>query len=394
MTDSFDAQAPGMATTSYQTRDGIGTVLTLDQVRQLPAWSRSFAHLAKDHRYHEIVDETLRNDFEFFYLVIRNGDDRVIGIQPFFLVHQDFFATAHPALQRFARIVRRVFPRFFRPKILMAGCAAGEGHPGAEDEDSQKRLLRAAAQILPKVARHRGITPIVWKDFPSCYRNQIPSEAGPRLASMPATRLALEFDSFDDYMRRHLSHATRKDLRRKLKATRDVPLVMRVQTSVAAEVDTVHGLYQQVLSRAKLQFERLPREFFLRLGERMPDRARFFLWHSGDQLVACSICLAHDGILSDEYLGLDYQVALDWHLYFRTLCDLLKWAIDHKMREYRSTPLNYAPKRQFGFSLAPLDLYLNLSRGLDVNRLRGMLRAIEPTGREPILRDFPNANEL
>ena len=116
---------------------------------------------------HEIVDETLHNDFEFFYLVIRNSDDRVIGIQPFFLVRQDFFATAHPALQRFARIVRRVFPRFFRPKILMAGCAAGEGHPGAEDEDSQKRLLRAAGQILPKVARHRGITPVVWKDFPS-----------------------------------------------------------------------------------------------------------------------------------------------------------------------------------------------------------------------------------
>ena len=106
------------------------------------------------------------------------------------------------------------------------------------------------------------------------------------------------------------------------------------------------------------------------------------------------VCMVHDGVLSDEYLGLDYHVALDWHLYFRTLCDLLKWAIDHKMREYRSTPLNYAPKRQFGFSLAPLDLYLNLSRGLDVNRLRGMLRAIEPTGREPILRDFPNANEL
>jgi hypothetical protein len=383
-----------MLSHSFETRDGVGTIVRLNELLALAAWPRVFAHCAKDHRFYEIVDETLRSDFDFFYLVLRNDENDVIGIQPFFFSAQDVLATAHPSLQGVVRNVRRIFPRFLRPTILMAGCAAGEGHPGAAEESSQRALLRAAAEIFPKVARARGVVPIVWKDFPSQYRGQFPPEAGPRLASMPATRLALAFDGFDDYLQRHLSHATRKDLRRKLKATREVPLVMTVQNSVAAEIDEVHALYRQVLSRAKLQFERLPREFFLRLGERMPDRARFFLWRSGDRLVACSICLMHNGVLSDEYLGLDYAVALEWHLYFRTLCDVLKWAIDHGIREYRSTPLNYAPKKQFGFALAPLDLHFSLARGFDLNRIRGMLRAIEPTAREPILRDFPNANEL
>jgi hypothetical protein len=391
----FARADPGVTLTpSLHTRDGIATIVTLDEVRAIPAWSRTFAHCAKDHRYYEIVDETLRDAFEFFYLVVRNHQSDVIGIQPFFLVDQDVFATAHPVLQKLVGQVRRVFPRFFVPKILMVGCAAGEGHPGAIDGPAQGVFMRAAAEVFPQIARARGVLPIVWKDFPCTYRGMIPPEAGPRLASMPATRLALGFDGFDDYMRRQLSHATRKDLRRKLRATREIPLVMTVQNSVASEIDEVHALYTQVLKRAKLQFERLPREFFVELGERMPDRARFFLWRSGDRLVACSICLEHDGVLSDEYLGLDYRVALDWHLYFRTLCDVLAWAIARNLREYRSTPLNYAPKRQFGFSLAPLDLHLSLARGFDLHRIRGLFGAIAPTAREPLLRSFPNAHDL
>jgi hypothetical protein len=379
---------------SFETNHGVAKILTPDAVRQLPAWPRAFTHLAKDHRYYEIVDETLSRDFEFQYLVLERKGEGVVGVQPFFFLEQDIFATAHDSLRHIAHFVRRILPRFFLPKILMAGCAAGEGHPGASDSASQRSLMQAAAEVFPKVARSRGVWPIVWKDFPACYRDRIPPAAGPRIPSMPATRLRLEFVGFDDYLARHLSHATRKDLRRKWRATEHVPLQMTVQNSVAREIDAVHALYRQVLDRAKLRFERLPRAFFLELGARMPERARFFLWRSGDRIVACSICMLHEGVLYDEYLGLDYDVALRWHLYFRTLCDVLKWAIANNVREYRSTPLNYAPKRQFGLSLAPLDLHLSLARGPDLNRIRGLLRAIEPTRREPILGRFPNAHEL
>ena len=383
-----------MTSLSFETSVGGARIVALEEVRALPAWSTVFAHLAKDHRYYEIVDETLSDAFEFHYLVLERAGDGVLGIQPFFFVDQDFLATAHPSWQRLARGVRRFFPRVLRPKILMAGCAAGEGHPGAVDAASQRMLLRAAAEVFPRIARGRGVLPIVWKDIPAAYRERMPETAGVRMASMPATRLPLEFNGFDDYLQRHLSHATRKDLRRKWKATADVPLTMTVGNTLGGDADALHGLYRQVLGRAKLQFERLPREFFVQLAMRMPERARFFLWRAGDRPVACSICLLHDGILYDEYLGLDYDVALDWHLYFRTLGDVLKWAIDHGLREYRSTPLNYAPKRQLGLTLAPLDLHLSLARRFDLNCIRGLLAAVEPTRREPILRRFPNANEL
>jgi predicted N-acyltransferase len=169
---------------------------------------------------------------------------------------------------------------------------------------------------------------------------------------------------------------------------------MTVQNSVAESIDEVHRLYTQVLARSALQFERLPREYFLQLGERMPERARFFLWRNEGRLVACSVCLVHDGVLYDEYLGLDYSIALDWHLYFVTLRDLLAWAMQNGLREYRSAPLNYAPKRQLGFALAPLDLYVTHPSPALRAMLPLVLPLLAPTRAEPVLRRFPNADEL
>jgi len=126
----------------------------------------------------------------------------------------------------------------------------------------------------------------------------------------------------------------------------------------------------------------------------MPDRARFFLWRKDGRLVAASICLVHDGVLYDEYLGLDYAVAHDWHLYFITFRDVLTWALAQGLREYRSTPLGYGPKLHLGFELAPLDLHLASPRIALRGPLRWALEACGPTRGERVLRDFPNAGEL
>ena len=55
----------------------------------------------------------------------------------------------------------------------------------------------------------------------------------------------------------------------------------------------------------------------------MPDRVRFFVWRQEGKAIAFSLCLVHDGTIYDEYLGLDYRVAFDLHLYFYTLRDIL-----------------------------------------------------------------------
>jgi hypothetical protein len=259
-------------------------------------------------------------------------------------------------------------------------------------------VARLSAEALPEFARRRSARMVIWKDWPARYREACGAALGAggflRVPSMPASRLALRFEGFEDYMSRHLSHAMRKNLRRKFKATRGLALEMSVVNEVSGVLEEVHALYEQVFARSPLKLERLSREFFLQLGEKMPDRVRFFLWRRAGVLVACSLCLVHEGALYDEYLGLDYSVALDWHLYFVTLRDVLSWAMENGFSSYHSTPLNYDPKLHLGFELAPLDLYVAGVSPWTHALLRRLLPWIEPTRCVPILAHFPNAAEL
>ena len=368
--------------------------VSLDAVRDWPAWQEGLRDFAKDHRYHEIVADTL--GFDCHAIVLEDGAGIVLAIQPCFLVQQDLVIAASPPVRTAASLVRRLFPSFLRPRVLMAGCAAGEGHLTVPS-DSVARIHDA----LRDFARKHGARLVVWKDMPARYRdalrvlNDPPAECA-HVASMPATRLPLSYASFDDYLAQRLSHATRKNLRRKFRhaAALAPSLRMTVTNDLGDAVDEALALYEQVLARSRMRFERLNKTFLQQLTARMGDRVRFFLWRSEGRLVAFSLCFVHEGVLYDEYLGLDYSVALDLHLYFLTFRDILTWAIAQGLTAYHSTPLSYEPKLHLGFDLLPLDLYFAIPMP-GLNRLaRPFLTRASPTQAEPALARFENAHAM
>ena len=384
----------------FETSTGRARVLPIAELREDTGWREALRHLAKDARYYDIVGGTL--GFSCHGLLLEDREGRARGVQPFFFVDQDLTATAPAWVRAPLRVVRRLFPRCLRLKMLMVGCAAGEGHLGG-DLPAERRGLTVLREAMVQVARAHRAALVVWKDFPAHYRAPLePLHCAPeaaacyvRLPSMPATRLALDYASFDDYMARRLSHAMRKNLRRKFKAlTKAAPLEMLVTNDLGAHLDEALALYLQTYARSPLQFEKLTKDFLRRLGAEMPERVRFFLWRQNGRLVAFSLCLVHDGALHDEYLGLDYRVALDLHLYFVTFRDILTWALAQGLKTYCSTPLNYDPKLHLGFALAPLDLYVAHPSPVLNALLRRILPLIQPTRAEPALRLFENAHEM
>jgi predicted N-acyltransferase len=143
-----------------------------------------------------------------------------------------------------------------------------------------------------------------------------------------------------------------------------------------------------------MKFENLTKNYFLDLAQLMPDRVRFFIWRQEGKIIAFSCCLVHDGKIYDECLGLDYGVALDLHLYFYTLRDVLTWAMKQGLNEYVSGPLNYDPKLHLGCELMPLDLYVMHTARFLNPIFQPAVKYLEPTRHDPVLRKFPNAHEL
>jgi hypothetical protein len=95
-----------------------------------------------------------------------------------------------------------------------------------------------------------------------------------------------------------------------------------------------------------------------------------------------------------EYVGFDYAVAFDLHLYHVIVRDMISWAIAQGFKELRSSGLNYDPKLHLRHRLDPVDLYAR-HRSPTLNALlKRLLPLIEPTRHDPILKKFANYDEL
>ena len=379
-----------MASETIPFRDGVAEVVRLKEVRGLEAWPRAFAGKAKDHRFYEIAEETLQPGFDHRYLILKDQAAEIRAIQPIFFVQQNLIEGV-PALRAAAEFVRKFFPRFLTLRVLMVGNAGGAGDLAEGDENW---IARALAETLPIYARREKASLIVFKDFPAKYRDSLGTMGFTRVPSMPMTQLSLRFKDFEEYFAR-LSKATRKDLRRKFRrAEKYAPLELEVVQDITPHVGEILPLYLQVHERSAMKFETLTKDYFCSLGQRMSDRVHFFLWRQNGKIVAFSLALVHDGVIYDDYLGMDYGVALDLHLYFLTFRDIITWAIAHGLTSYRSSPLNYEPKLHLDCELMPLDLYvLHTSKFLNAC-FRRILPLLEPTRHDPVIRKFPNADEI
>jgi hypothetical protein len=339
------------------------------------------------------------------------------------VVNQDILAGMKGRVVTLARHVRQRHPQFLTLKTLMVGNPAGPGTLGVcatgAKEGGAPWFARALAEALAAYGRKHRVRIVVFKDFPPESRavmgalTDIGGGGGglgadfARLPSMPMTRLSLTpFKSFEDYMQRALSKITRKGLRRKFRESDGADIKMSVTNDVNDCVDDVYRLYLQVYERAGMKFEKLTRAYFLELGRQMPDRARFFLWRQGGtankpgRLVAMSTTLVSTGegvsesALYDLYLGMEYPLALDLHLYFLTMRDVIEWSLSQHIEAYYSTPLNYDAKLHVRHRLVPQDLYVRHASPILNPAFKLAMRFAEPTRHDKILPRFPNAHEL
>lgn len=373
-------------------------VISRDQLRKCRHWQRAFASQHKDRRYYEIVEDTIHPEFDYWYFAIQNGHGEVRAIQPFFILDQDILAGLRPHFRFLTDAIRLQWPRFMFMKTMMVGCVAGEAHLDDGDDSTRAATARSLAGAIVQHARVLGARLIVLKEFPDQYRNVLSCfvhTGFTRIPSMPLTRLNIAYADFDDYMQSALNSATRRKLRKKFKATdRDAPIELSVINDVSSIIDEIYPLYLQVYERSKLHFEKLTKGYFCGLGAEMPDRVRFFVWRRGTKAVAFGLCIVHRDTLFAEYLGLDYSVALELHLYHYVFRDLVRWGIANGYRWFQSSGLNYDPKLHLRQRLKPVDLYVRHTSAVVNALMRIALPLLEPTRHDATLKKFPNYFDL
>ena len=378
--------------------NGVARIRSRAELQNCDAWPRALRNKCKDHRYYEIVEETLEGGFEYHYLQLEDDSGNVRAIQPVLFVRQNLVEGVLGKIRSVVDLIRKRLPRFLTMRVLMVGCAAGTGDLGACDEKDEAWVANALRASLRTYARQNKASLVVLKDFPAKYREALGAytpNGYARMPSMPMTRLALHpFQDWADYFRT-LSKATRKDLRRKFRRAERAPEIdMEVVNDIAPYIDEAYPLYLAVHERSPFKFETLTKNYFRALGQRMPDRARFFIWRQHGKIVAFSFSLVCGEAIYDECIGLDYSVALDLHLYFYTLRDVITWSLQQRLKYYYSNPLNYEPKLHLDCELVPLDLYVMHINTFLNPIFRRAIKYLGPARQDPVLPRFPNADQL
>jgi predicted N-acyltransferase len=169
---------------------------------------------------------------------------------------------------------------------------------------------------------------------------------------------------------------------------------MSMVKDVTSIIDEIYPLYVSVYDRSKLHFEKLTKGYFCAVGKLMPDKVRFFVWRQNGKIIGFAECMVQGKAFYAEYIGLDYAVALDLHLYHWIYRDMVTWAIANGYKELRSSGLNYDPKLHLRHLLDPIDLYVRHTAVIANQALKILLPLLEPTRYDATLPKFANYNEL
>ncbi len=373
-------QAAGLTVTISQSLEGVDE----------RAWQQLLPSSVRGYRFFQTLQETLRHEFTFYYISITEGS-RLVCLAPCFLANYSFDTTMKGLWKAVCLWVKRIWPRFLTARFLVCGSPTSEAWLGltASVHPSLSSLLLDAMRTI---AQQTGSRWLAFKDFPDAYEpflDPLLNKGFCKIPSYPVGHLDLWFASFDEYLA-SLSKATRKDLRRKF---RKIDGCVQVEMEARSELhgpllDQAYTLYLNTFNKSQTQFELVTKEFFERISSHLPNKTTYFLWRIEGRLVAFNLSLVDGSTLHDEYLGLDYGVAHQYHLYYLTFRDMIRWCLQHDIRRYATGTLNYDPKKRLDFRLLPLYVYVSHTHRLMNGLFRLVSPLIDPVRFDPILQSF------
>ena len=350
-------------------------------------WHKVFPDALENYYFFKTLDESSLSQFSFFYILVYDND-KLVGATSCFIMDFPLDIAVTGKLKKLADSIKRFFPSILSPRILICGLPMGQGRIGIAAEP--QTIIKATYKGMEQIAAKERAGIIAFKDFDLGYRKLLDESLDDgffRMDSLPSTDMDINFSSFDEYLKT-LSSVSRSDLKRKFKKI-DGKIKIDLEISNKLEdgvLDEIYALYLQTYEKHELGLEKVSIDFFRNISKNMPGETKFFVWRMDNKAVAFAFCLVSGGYFIDYYLGFDYSIAYQYHLYFVRFRDLMNWCIENKIKKYEMGATGYEPKRRLGFNLIPLYIYAK-HRSRFLNPVFKVLcRVLQPTNFQPVFK--------
>jgi len=347
----------------------VTSILEVDARR----WDACFPGALEGHAYLAAVEASRLSGLDWRYVLVED-EGRLLAAAPAFLIDYQLETTLSPFARQLAVAARRLHRSALTLRLAALGspCTEDVGvgfHPSVTAAE-RPGLLRRLIQAFEGDAERAGGWLLALKDAPDLdglWRQTAAGLGYTLTPGMPSAELAIDFADLDGYLAR-LSAATRKDMRRKLKARSGLRIERR--GDIAGLERRVMELYRQTRGRSDLQFEELTEAYFTGVLQRLGDRASCVLYWAGDDLLGANLLLQDGETLLDKFFCMESARGPAHNLYFVSWFTNVQLCLDAGLRRYRSGQAGYATKLRLGSRLAPTGLYFRHRRPLVDRALR------------------------
>jgi uncharacterized protein len=335
---------------SAQTCDRIDPVTPQQWEKLFPAHPDPLALI-------RLVAASQMPNFEFASIVVRAGD-RPVLLLPLFRTRLKVENLLESPARRIAAVLARLLPFLLHPRLLGVGFVEGEwGQIGIDRGLSPPQLAvawKTALDELDRAMKRDAASMLLFLNLTPAAHDSLPDSLRSRTARIdtyPCARVPLPFATVDDYLAT-LGHATRKDLRRKLRHADAHGLRTQHTTDPAAFIDAIHDLYLRTVERAEMSLGIQSRAYFARVCQDVPG-AHYVLYFRGNDLVAFNLLVRTPDALIDKYFCMEEAPGRQLALYFVSWMHNIAQCIDDGIAVYHAGPGAEATKARLGARFLP-----------------------------------------
>ncbi|WP_051228563.1 peptidogalycan biosysnthesis protein [Pleomorphomonas oryzae] len=338
-------------------------------------WNACFPGEVEGYDYLLAVERAGIPGFEFRYVIGRAGG-KIVAAMPAFLTRYGLETTLDSRhLRDVVMRLRGVWSNFLMLPLACLGSPCTEiGYPGFDPDIPavcRADLFQGLVETFESHARTAGCVLLALKDIPKPLPDRLMDVIAGRgyaeLAGLPTAVLDIDFPDLDGYFAR-LSAATRKDLRRKLKARQNVRIERR--SDLGPYRDRAMELYRQTRERSDWQFEDLTLAYFEGMLARMPGQSFVTMYFVGDELLATNFLIRNERTLIDKFFCMDAEKGRLFNLYYLSWIDNVEYCLKEGLSRYQSGQAYYENKVRLGSRLGANSMFFRHTNALTQRALR------------------------
>ncbi|MEW6171321.1 MAG: GNAT family N-acetyltransferase [Candidatus Omnitrophota bacterium] len=327
----------------------VKVINTINDIDSL-LWDEFFDYQIENrYFYFKTLEESEKNKVKFYYILFYK-ETRIIAIVPLFILSFPIDISVQGYFKKITEMLKKVFPRLLNIKTVFIGNINNNGGIGIDKNISNIELLFKKIIVeINKIAKEEKALLINFKDFSVKYANIMKKNGFSCIESYPNTKLEIKFKNIEEYLK-NLSHATRYDMRRKIKQYSQLPpLNLEIKNNCSCDIDLIYELYLNTVKNNDLIFEIISKDFFINLTKNMPKETFFFIWKLNGKIVSFEVSSIINNTMLAHYIGFDYEILYKYNLYFITFLDRMDWCIKNNIRYLKSGGFGYEPKKRLKF---------------------------------------------